>query len=374
MNVCIIGGGNIGTSMAAYFSQNNHKVIIYSLRYIEFSNQLIAIDNETKSSFITEISATDNLQKALGDAKMVCITYPSFLLEETFEKIRPFLKSDAIIGVIPGTGGVEFIRKQIPSHTLFGFDRVPGIARIKEYGKSVYYSKKKSTRVAVLPREQTDNLCIILSKMLGLECIPLKNYLTITLMPSNPILHTARTYSMFKDYTSNIVYERNFLFYKEWDERSSQLLFAMDRELQQICAKLPGIDLSEVISVSEHYEAETSVALTKKISNIATLASIGSPMKAVEGGFIPNFNSRYFTEDVPYGLTIIRGFAQIAGVKTPHIDAVLRWSGKQLGETYFDDNGNMLIDKKAITPQKFGIHTISDVYDFYENLANNELV
>ena len=365
MNICVMGGGNIGTAIAAYFSQNNHKTIIYSSRHTKFGSQIEAIDREAGEAFVAEVSATNNLKVALNDADLVCITFPSFMLKETFERIGAFLEPAAIVGVIPGTGGVEFLKEIIAGHTIFGMDRVPCISRLKEYGKSVYHSKKAATRIATIPSNQATRICALLSAGLGLECIPLANYLSVTFTPSNPILHTARTYTMFKDYNESVLYDRNFLFYKEWTDDASEVLLAMDDELQQICAALPEIDLSGVINLTTHYEAKTIAELTAKITSITSLAQITSPMKSVDGGYIPDFSSRYFIEDVPYGLVILKGFAQIAGIKTPYMDKVLNWNGEKIGEKYLDDEGNLLADNNAFTPQKFGIKTRQDVYKFY---------
>ena len=365
MRVCIIGGGNIGTAMAAYFSKNCYEVMVYSSRHEEFGKEIEAIDSEYGTSFFATIYATNDLKYAVGDADIICVTYPSFMIESVFKQLCPLLKKETIIGVIPGTGGVEFFREIVDGHTVFGLDRVPCIARIKMYGKSVYHSKKKSVRLAAFPKKHTKYLCDILSKALGIDCFALDNYLTLTLTPSNPILHTTRTYTMLQNYEKGVFYPREFLFYKEWNDRASEFLLGMDNELQQICSSLWKIDLSGVISVMTHYESKTIKELTKKITSIKSLSKITFPMKESQNGFVPNFASRYFIEDVPYGLTILKGFAQITDVKTPYMDEVLRWNGKKMEEEYIDKSGKILLNNKAVFPQKFGIKTVEDIYNFY---------
>jgi hypothetical protein len=51
----------------------------------------------------------------------------------------------------------------------------------------------------------------------------------------------------------------------------------------------------------------------------------------VEGGFVPDFGSRYFTEDFPYGLAIVRRLAQENGVPSPTIDRICEWGMDKVG-------------------------------------------
>jgi hypothetical protein len=48
-------------------------------------------------------------------------------------------------------------------------------------------------------------------------------------------------------------------------------------------------------------------------------------MKEVTGGFIPDFTSRYFTEDFPYGMRFIVETAHKRNVSIPTIDQVYQW-------------------------------------------------
>ena len=143
--------------------------------------------------------------------------------------------------------------------------------------------------------------------------------------PSNPILHTTRLRTIFKDYEPGVVYEKLPLFYEEWDDSSSELLIFCDEEVQKICGALPEFHLEFVKSLRVHYESPTVEAMTKKISSIPAFKGLATPSVAVPGGFIPDLHSRYFTADFSYGLTIIKQIAEFAGVETPNIDETMAW-------------------------------------------------
>ena len=91
-------------------------------------------------------------------------------------------------------------------------------------------------------------------------------------------------------------------------------------------------------------------------------------MIKTEKGYIPDFQSRYFTEDFPFGLCIIKGFCYIADVNTPYIDEVLKWYEKISYQEYFTETGFNGKDlENTAVPQMFGIKTKQDVYNFYRS-------
>ena len=107
-----------------------------------------------------------------------------------------------------------------------------------------------------------------MSEIWGIPCFPLPNYLSVTLTPSNPILHTTRLRTLFADYEEGKVYSRNTLFYGEWDGASSELLIKCDEELQKLIKVMDKLDLSAVRSLKIHYESGTVEAMTKKLCSI----------------------------------------------------------------------------------------------------------
>ena len=48
-------------------------------------------------------------------------------------------------------------------------------------------------------------------------------------------------------------------------------------------------------------------------------------MKEVEGGFVPDFQSRYFTEDFPYGLAFVYRLMHEKDIPSPTIDMIYEW-------------------------------------------------
>jgi hypothetical protein len=86
-------------------------------------------------------------------------------------------------------------------------------------------------------------------------------------------------------------------------------------------------------------------------------------MKEVGNGyFLPDFQSRYLTEDVPYGLVVTRAIAQLAEVKMPIIDEVILTASKWMDKEYVVNgylNGKDI--KETRIPQNYGIHSLEEL-------------
>lgn len=88
-------------------------------------------------------------------------------------------------------------------------------------------------------------------------------------------------------------------FYKEWTNEASQLIINMDKEIFQLLGKLNANSLPKLL---DYYESTDAASFTRKIESIPAFRTILSPMKQVEGGWVADFENRYFSEDFPFGL------------------------------------------------------------------------
>ena len=328
MNIAVIGGGNIGTLMAAELAYKGHNVTVYTSKAFCWGNRIEVFDS--KENFLLEGNiqcCTGDIKQAVDYADMLLVTVPAQTFQDISQKLFPYVKKGQYIGIIPGSGGAEFAFTPLIEKgcILFGLQRVHSIARLKERGKSVYMlGRKKKLEVGSIPREQSEKIAAMLEEMFDIPCVALPNYLSVTLTPSNPILHTARLYAMFKDYYAGKVYDRNILFYEEWNDESSEVLIACDAELQALCDRVP-LDLKNVKSLCDYYESYTPYAMTMKIKGIEAFKGLTSPMKCIGEEWIPDFESRYFTADFSYGLKVIKDLCELFAVEAGNITKIWDW-------------------------------------------------
>ena len=105
----------------------------------------------------------------------------------------------------------------------------------------------------------------------------------------------------------------------------------MDKEFFTLLSALP-VSSNFLPTLLEYYESTDAISLRNKLSSIQGFKGIVAPMKEVAGGWIPDFNSRYFTEDFPYGLKYIWQLAKENNISTPTIDMVYSWGLSVIGK------------------------------------------
>jgi hypothetical protein len=88
------------------------------------------------------------------------------------------------------------------------------------------------------------------------------------------------------------------------------------------------------------------------------------------GKFVPNFEYRYLTEDVPYGLVVTRAIADLVGVETPTIDEVIDWAQDVLHRSYLVEGELRGADASDLPiPQNYGITEVHDLIEWYRDGA-----
>lgn len=358
MNITIVGAGNIGTQIAVHCAAKGHNVVIYTSKHNHFSKTLKIVNEDGETFLSGDIDcATDDAAKAFRNADLVFVTVPAFYMRSTARTMVPYLKSGAKICLVPGSGGGEFAFKSAIDKgcVLFGLQRVPSVARLVEYGKTVCATGYRDELfVASIPKAYSDECAEIIGNIFDMKCSNLPSYLNITLIPSNPILHTTRLKTIFNDYTPGKSYDSVPLFYEGWTNESSELLLLCDNEVQQICKALDMFDLSFVKSLKIHYESENAEQLTKKITSIKSFKGLKTPCVKTDDGFAPDLNSRYFTADFSYGLIILIQIADFLNIPCPFMKSTMDWYDK------------IALQKERFDFADYGINKLDDFIKFYQ--------
>lgn len=329
MKICICGGGNLGHVVTGFVAaRTDHEVRLLTRHPERWQKSIIVNRPDCGQPLIGTPSLISNQpEEAVRGADVVVLCLPGFSIREVLMQIKDSLKPDAIVGSVVSSTGFFFEAMEVlpSSQPLFGLQRVPFIARTTEYGHEASILGYKDTlAVAVAQTRCEEEIRQLCERLFNTPTKLLDSHYEVSLSNSNPLLHPSRLYSLWKDWRPGVCYDRQALFYEEWTEEAAQLYISMDNELQTLLERLP-VRKGAIPTVLDYYESHDAASLAQKLRSIEAFKGIKAPMKAAGGGFVPDFGSRYFTEDFPYGLAIVRRLMKEYGLEAPTIERIYQW-------------------------------------------------
>lgn len=327
--ICICGGGSLAHVCAGVLASHADTCVnVLTRRPGQWAECLEVRDPDGKVYAGRLGVVSSDPAEAVAGCDIVFLCLPGYAIEGELKSIQPFI-GRAVVGSIVCSTGFFFRAHEIlgSDASLFGFQRTPFIARLSEYGHSAnLLGYKKEVAIAVENVEDGEAFRALVERLWQTPTRLLGSFYDVSLTNSNPILHTARLYSMWKDWDGEI-YPEQAPFYEAWTDDASRLLIEMDSEFMRLLSVLP-VSEGAVPSLLSYYESDSAEALTRKISSIQAFKGLMLPMILVKGGWAPDFSSRYFTEDFPFGLALIVGLAKEKDIDTPTLDKVLEWGMK----------------------------------------------
>lgn len=328
MHITICGGGNLGHVVYGYLSsQAGNSVSLLTSRPALWSPNLEVRDSQGRVFRASLRRVSAEAADVIPNADLVLLCLPGYAIHPVLASIAPYLKPKTWVGSVVSSTGFFFEAKTaLPcGQPLFGFQRVPFISRVIEYGCSAELKGyKESLSVAVEGSVDKETVRATLEQLFHTQVKMLGSFYEASLSNSNPLLHTSRLYTLWRDWRPGIYYPANPMFYSEWTVEASTLYIAMDWELQQLAIAL-GLKRGSIPTVLDYYESTDAESLTAKLRLIEGFRGIASPMIQTEQGWQPDFTSRYFTEDFPYGLKYPWQLAKEHHIPVPNIDQVYEW-------------------------------------------------
>jgi len=396
--VCVVGGGNAAHVFIPYFTNQGYKVTVFADFKDEAERFQKALDEsggitvqdrcdplKPKEYTAKPTAVSKNAADVVPQADYIIAALPSFAIKNVLIGIKPHLKQGSIVFIMPGQGGPDYIAKEVlgaeiaSGKTLIaGVIPMPLNCRIIEWGKRVdLASLKASYDLASVPASGAARAASALSDLLaGRPVNPIGNYVGIALHCSNPQLHPGRLYGLFGPnsqmglFEAGKVYPENPLFYETWDENSAVWCQKISDERtniwRTICQKVPGTGQPDQVPHVKPYLQSIYAGQIADDSSLATCFSTNDgfkgfkcPMKEVDGGFTIDFANRYFTEDIPEGVAMYKGIADLAGVETPVIDEIVCFFQKFMGKEYIVDGRLIGKDVQSTkSPQAFQITSL----------------
>jgi len=334
--VAVLGGGHGAHCMAADLASQGFKVNMFEMP--EFKNNLsqlfetkaIEIDGCIKGRY-TLNKVTSDIHEAINGVRYILIVTPAFAHKAYANLLKGKTDSrNQTIILYPGAfAGLLF-------KTIFGDDcpvvaeanNLPYDTRLVEPCSVMLYGFN-NVNIAFLPASGGAALFKQVKALHPFARI-YDDVLEAGLSIVNPAFHAGLCLFSINDIENWP--KRPFFLYEHGVTPSSvKMNIEIDNERKAI-GRVFGYNLSPIEDFSNLPEGYTWRDLYKAIHGDISLTSISGPH---------NINSRYLTEDAPYGLVPWSHIGRIAGVKTTYIDTIVNIYNVIHEKNWWEEGRNM---------------------------------
>jgi opine dehydrogenase len=334
-SLAILGGGNTAFACAAHLALRGFRVTLCEIP--SFAGTLAPI-RESRTIHLDGVGGrgaahlaqvTTDVARALSENDLVLLMVPAYAHQPFALVCVPHLRRGQIVVLTPGTlGTLEFARIMADAGrpvrdsgvTLAETDTSPYVCRKLSPDSAHIWGVVSGLGLGVLPAGETERVVTALADLFtcdGKNCSPTAlrgypNVLACGLSAMNPVVHPAGVLMN----AGRIEHARGeFYFYEEGVTPAvCEVINALDAERRAIGTAL-GMDL---LPVDEAFYAAgfgPRGDLWATINGSRMLTQLRAP------GAI---QTRWLTEDVPYGLAAWARLADQLGVETPVMDALVK--------------------------------------------------
>mmetsp|Transcript_52471 Transcript_52471/g.94045 ORF Transcript_52471/g.94045 Transcript_52471/m.94045 type:complete len:409 (+) Transcript_52471:47-1273(+) len=389
----VCGGGNAAQVVSCLFG-SRYKVTAISLYADEAERWAHAVKEAGCMS--CAFQGTNKVVKSVPDlitkdpsavkhCDVVLFTVPSSFHEQYFKALEPHVKEGTIFAVMPARSGCDFLFKKVMGAKadklgFVAFETLPWACRFNDWGKTAtVLGTKETIGAAVVPPLGKTKMDVVLKLqgLLGVEpmIVECPNVMSISLGNPGQVIHPGVTFGRWHAWDGKPLPQKP-LFYHGVDAFTAEVLEGISADIKNICKALKSLDkdydTSQVKTIMEWYMASYSTSITdasnlqKAMNTNTAYEGLCHPMKEVQGGYVPDFQFRYLSEDVPTGLCFTRGVAELLGVKTPTIDKVMYWCQEKLSKEFLTKGGKMAGANVTETraPQAYGVTSKSQLCSF----------
>ncbi len=328
----IIGGGNGGQAIAGHLALLGENVRLFDVvsATVDAINAKGGIQlHHAVEGFGKLEFATTSIEKVMNGADNIMIVLPSLYHENITKQMVPHLKDGMTVFLHPESscGAISF--RKVMSDMNCNADIVLGAAgtllysvRVKSPGDVYIFGQKSEVPMAALPASDNDRLAAAIRPALPWFVL-VENTLKTSLGNINAMMHPA---PMLLN-TSRIEADPFVPYQYYWEGMTPSIgkyVEAMDQERIAV-AKALGLKLR---TIREDY-----VAMYRCGDNDTPLYQLCKNNPGYDGIMTSDtLATRYVLEDIPFSLEPIQALAQVAGVPTPKIDAIVTIARTILGD------------------------------------------
>ena len=334
--VAVLGGGHGAHCMAADLVSRGFSVNLFEMPEFRgnlsavFETKTIEFDGLIKGRYALE-TVTSDIDEAIDGVRFILIVTPAFAHKPYARLLKGRVDPDnQIVVLYPGAfAGLLF--KTILSDdcpVVAEANNLPYDTRLIEPGKVMLYGRNP-VNIAFMPADRGEALFEEV-KSLHPFVRMYEDVLEAGLSIVNPAFHAGLCLFSINDIENWP--KRPFFLYEHGVTPSSvKMNMVLDNERKGI-GRAFGYNLRPIEDFSNLPEGYTWRDLYKAIHGDISLTSISGPHE---------IESRYLTEDAPYGLVPWSHIGRLAGVNTPYIDAIVNIYNVIHERNWWEEGRNM---------------------------------
>ena len=316
--VAVLGGGHGAHAMAADLAARGFGVNMFEmpefggrLRRL-FDTRTIHATGAVEGAFTLNLVTTD-IDEAIDAVTYILIVTPAFAHESYARLLRGRVRPDQVVVVYPGAfAGLLFrtVFGELECPVVAEVNNLPYDARLTAPCEVAVYGRNP-VNVAFLPAERGPALIEEMRAIHPFQKV-YSDVLEAGLSIVNPAVHTGPCLLSVTAVENSP--KRSFFLYEHGvTPGSCRVNVQIDRERKEIGRRL-GYTLTPIEDFTGLPAGYTWQELYMSIHGNISLTPISGPH---------DLDSRYFTEDAPYGLVPWSHIGKAVGVATPVIDSVV---------------------------------------------------
>ncbi|PTM91503.1 NAD/NADP octopine/nopaline dehydrogenase family protein [Mycoplana dimorpha] len=336
MRVGIVGAGSIAFGTAAFLEQQGHKAILWSPSG-ERTKALAAGEALTAQGAIEGTfhpNVAPNAEALVGDAEALVIALPAYGHKSVLDAIAPHVTpSQTVIFSSHASFGALYLSRLLASRgvtaTIVAWGTTVVTGRQLDPTSVNVNTVRKRIDLATLPASRSDAGFAVCQALFGDRFVDRGSLMAIALSNLNPQNHMGIALGNMTRMERGETWSQG----QNVTPKVGRLLEELDQERIAIATKL-GL---EVRNIFQHFHLSFHVP-------ISSISQMNQEMhEAGNGGTGPaTADSRYVTEDVPFGLVMTAKLGRLAGEPADLHEAGVKIFSAMYGRDFAAENDLLL--------------------------------
>ncbi len=315
MKVSILGAGAVGPAAAALAASRGHEVSIWSPSGDGTQALHGGLTAEGALACTVDLRVAGGLEDALDGAEAALLAVPAYAYPALLPRIAAAAPRGLVLLISPAAAlsplAFEALRASLGQRAPVGaLATTPTTARRIAPDRVRIPGIRAAVDVAAVPAHAAPEVARMASTLFGHASPIAPNVLQPALANANPIIHAALALAN----ATRIERGESWQQYQLMTQAACRLMSALEEERGRLAAAF-GLD---VLPLTESLHRANGVALGELHEMAAAIHASG---KTVAGP--ATMDTRYVTEDVPYGLAFYLWLARQNGIAMPRTEATV---------------------------------------------------